>query len=161
MYTPVNYLQIHLKLTEHQNCLAEAILMSTHDQVFGTKIMHTPVWCTGVNISRICCCHTSFNLNSLLVTLQMTLFHQGVRMWEKLVPRTHERSELGHTSSTRSLQSTPATMIRASLLNGMKIWSRCWRVKPFWGMGVVHPPAGHHRIKDWRWRRSLVVVAYF
>ena len=26
------------------------------------------------------------NLNSLLVTRQMTLFHQGVRMGEKLVP---------------------------------------------------------------------------
>ena len=28
----------------------------------------------------------SLNLNSLLVTRQMTLFHQGVRMGEKLVP---------------------------------------------------------------------------
>ena len=29
---------------------------------------------------------TGLNLNSLLVTRQMTLFHQGVRMGEKLVP---------------------------------------------------------------------------
>ena len=28
----------------------------------------------------------NLNLNSLLVTRQMTLFHQGVRMGEKLVP---------------------------------------------------------------------------
>ena len=28
----------------------------------------------------------NLNLNSLLVTGQMTLFHQGVRMVEKLVP---------------------------------------------------------------------------
>ena len=37
------------------------------------------------------------NLNSLLVTCQMIIFHQGVRMGEKLVPRTQKRSELGHT----------------------------------------------------------------
>ena len=30
--------------------------------------------------------HLNLNLNSLLVTRQMTLFHQGVRMGEKLVP---------------------------------------------------------------------------
>ena len=28
----------------------------------------------------------NLNLNSLLVTRQMTLFHQGVRMGERLVP---------------------------------------------------------------------------
>ena len=28
----------------------------------------------------------NLNLNSLLVTRQMTLLHQGVRMWERLVP---------------------------------------------------------------------------
>ena len=32
----------------------------------------------------------NLNLNSLLVTRQMTLFHQGVCMGEKLVPCTHE-----------------------------------------------------------------------
>ena len=40
--------------------------------------------------------HHSLNLNSLLVTRKMTIFHQGFRMGEKVVPRTHERSELGH-----------------------------------------------------------------
>ena len=34
--------------------------------------------------------HLNLNLNSLLVTRQMTLFHQGIRIGEKLVPRTHE-----------------------------------------------------------------------
>ena len=33
-------------------------------------------------------CKTDLNLNSLLVTRQMTLFHQVVMMGEKLVPRT-------------------------------------------------------------------------
>ena len=33
---------------------------------------------------------------SLLVTRQMALFHQGVRIGGKLVSRMHELSELGH-----------------------------------------------------------------
>ena len=34
--------------------------------------------------------YLNLNLNSLLVTRQMTLFHQGVRIGEKLVPWTSE-----------------------------------------------------------------------
>ena len=40
------------------------------------------------------------NLNSLLVTRQKTLFHQGVKMGEKLVPRMHKRSEQTHNHLT-------------------------------------------------------------
>ena len=38
------------------------------------------------------------NLNSLLVTYQMTIFHQGVQMGKKFVPRMCKRSELGYIS---------------------------------------------------------------
>ena len=38
------------------------------------------------------------NPNSLMVTHQMTIFHQGVQMGKKLVPRMHKRSEVGQIS---------------------------------------------------------------
>ena len=42
--------------------------------MFSSGYTVSPYWTQGLN------------LNSLLVTRQMTLFHQGVRMGEKLVP---------------------------------------------------------------------------
>ena len=40
----------------------------------------------GAHMTKINPTVLNLNLNSLLVTRQMTLFHQGVRMREKLVP---------------------------------------------------------------------------
>ena len=39
-----------------------------------------------------------------LVTRQITIFHKGVWMGEKLVHRTHKRSELGHTIIKTEIQ---------------------------------------------------------
>ena len=46
--------------------------------------------CAGAQQNLLQAKKSNLNLNSLLVTRQMTLFHQGVWMGEKLVSRMHE-----------------------------------------------------------------------